>query len=205
MRASDAGSGPVGPGPAPARGAPAPPSHPPPFLLGDWLVEPALDRLSRNGAVVHVRPQAMDVLVFLAGHAGEVVSHDETMAAVWRERFVNEYALTRCIADLRRALGEDARHTRYIENIPKRGYRVIASLTRIAAEGDAGGERPAPAPTPASLPAAPGEDRAADVVARPPARVGGAWRWPWPRWACSVPVWDSVRSSRHCGGTHRRA
>jgi serine/threonine-protein kinase len=124
-----------------------------PFRLGDWLVEPALDRLTRNGTVVHLRPQAMDVLAFLASRAGAVVSHDETMAAVWGERFVNEYALTRCIADLRKALGEDARHTQYIENIPKRGYRVIAPVVP-AADGPQPPDTPAGGPP--SCPTPPG-------------------------------------------------
>jgi len=145
-----------------------PPPHPAPFLLGDWLVEPALDRLSRNGTLVHVRPQAMDLLVFLASHPGEVVSHDETMAAVWRERFVNEYALTRCIADLRKALGEDARHTQYIENIPKRGYRVIAPVIRVAdssQEAAAPGHPPGHSIADATADALPAADRATPAAA----------------------------------------
>jgi serine/threonine-protein kinase len=99
------------------------------FRLGDWLVQPDLGRISHGEEVVHLRPQLMDLLVFLAQRAGELASKQEILDEVWPEEFVAESALTRCIAELRQALGDEAAQPRYIETVPKRGYRLIAAVT----------------------------------------------------------------------------
>jgi Tol biopolymer transport system component len=70
----------------------------------------------------------MDVLVELARQAGRVVSKQELLDAVWSQEFVAESVLTRAIGELRKALGDDAREPRYIETIPRRGYRLIATV-----------------------------------------------------------------------------
>jgi DNA-binding winged helix-turn-helix (wHTH) protein len=75
----------------------------------------------------------MDLLAFLASNSGRVVSKDEIIDAVWQGRFIADATLTRSIADLRRALGDDQQPHQYIETIPKRGYRLVA---RISATGD---------------------------------------------------------------------
>ena len=103
------------------------------FHLGAWLVEPTLDRISRDGAVVRLRPRAMDVLILLAGMAGKLASKQQLIDAVWRTEFVSDHALTQVVAELRAALGDDARNPAYIENIPRRGYRLVAAVTPIAA------------------------------------------------------------------------
>lgn len=99
-----------------------------PFSLGDWLVQPQLNRLSRpGGGDVQLEPKMMDVLVCLARNPGDVVSREALIDAVWPEVFISESVLTRAIAGLRRALGDDARSPRFIETISKRGYRLIKS------------------------------------------------------------------------------
>ena len=104
-----------------------------PFQLGDWLVEPTLDRISRDGQFVRLRPRAMDVLICLALASGKLASKQNIIDAVWRTEFVSEHALTQVVAELRSALGDDARNPAYIENIPRRGYRVVAAVTPVAA------------------------------------------------------------------------
>ena len=97
-----------------------------PFTLGEWLVQPQLNRLSRPGGEdAQLEPKMMDVLVRLAQTTGEVVSREDLIDAVWPEVFISESVLTRAIAGLRRALGDDARKPRFIETISKRGYRLI--------------------------------------------------------------------------------
>ncbi len=97
-----------------------------PFELGEWLVQPRLNRLSRSGGtVVQLEPKMMDVLVCLARNPGDVVSREALIDAVWPEVFISESVLTRAIAGLRRALGDDARSPSFIETISKRGYRLI--------------------------------------------------------------------------------
>src|SRR6186997_1097953 len=88
------------------------------FSLGSWLAQPALNLIGDGKTVRHLEPQVMDLLAFLATTGGRVVSKDEIIDAVWDGRFIAEATLTRSIADLRRALGDDQRRPRYIETIP---------------------------------------------------------------------------------------
>jgi DNA-binding winged helix-turn-helix (wHTH) protein len=103
------------------------------FLLADWLVQPRLNRLLRGEQIVQIEPKMMDVLVFLANNAGEVVTKHEIIDAVWPDLFITESVITRSIAGLRRALGDDAKNPRFIETILKRGYRMIAEMSASAA------------------------------------------------------------------------
>jgi DNA-binding winged helix-turn-helix (wHTH) protein len=103
----------------------------PGFWLHDWCVYPELDRISRDGATVHLEPKVMDLLVYLARHSGQVVSKNDIIDTVWEGHIVANSALSRCMALLRGALGDDARRPRYIETIPKRGYRLIVPITGI--------------------------------------------------------------------------
>jgi DNA-binding winged helix-turn-helix (wHTH) protein len=121
---------------------PAPVSATPDFRIGTWLAQPTRNRLTEGTSTRHLEPQVMDLLVFLARSAGRVVSKDEIVEAVWEGRFIADTTLTRAVADLRRALGDDQRHPRYIETIAKRGYRLVAAVSDdldVAPGG--GGER----------------------------------------------------------------
>jgi DNA-binding winged helix-turn-helix (wHTH) protein len=100
----------------------------PDFHIGGWLAQPARNLISDPTITRHLEPQVMDLLVFLAHAAGRVVSKDEIIGAVWDGRFIADTTLTRAVADLRRALGDDQRSPQYIETIPKRGYRLVASV-----------------------------------------------------------------------------
>ena len=101
----------------------------PPFRLGDWTVEPMLDRISRERETVQLRPRVMDVLLCLVESRETVVSKQQLIDRVWRTEFVSENALTHAITELRTKLGDDPKHPTYIETIPRRGYRIIAELT----------------------------------------------------------------------------
>jgi DNA-binding winged helix-turn-helix (wHTH) protein len=98
------------------------------FRLAEWMVQPSLNRLNLGERVVQIEPKQMDVLVFLAGAAGEVVSKQQIIDAVWPDLFITESVISRAIAGLRRALGDDAKQPRFIETILKRGYRLIAEV-----------------------------------------------------------------------------
>ncbi len=99
------------------------------FRVGEWTVHPGAGRLTGSAGERHLPPLLMDLLVLLAGRAGEVVTKDAILDEVWRSRFVSESALTRSIAELRTLLGDARRPPRYIETIPKRGYRLVAVVT----------------------------------------------------------------------------
>ncbi|HEY3381221.1 MAG TPA: winged helix-turn-helix domain-containing protein [Vicinamibacterales bacterium] len=123
-----------------------------PFTLGDWLVEPKACRVSRGDIVVKLRPQLADLLLCLARHAGEIALKDEILAEVWPGQYIAESGLSRCVAELRQILQDDAQQPRFIETFPKRGYRLIAPvvwLDREPQEGAAPKEAP-PGPDPAA-------------------------------------------------------
>ena len=97
---------------------------PPPFRLGEWRVVPADGSLTAGALCRRLEPQAMEVLLCLVAEAGQPVSKARLLARVWQGRLVSDDALTGAIAQLRRALGDDARQPRYIETLSKRGYRL---------------------------------------------------------------------------------
>lgn len=76
----------------------------------------------------------MDVLVYLASEPGRVISKQELLGAVWGGAFVEEGALSQAIHSLRKALGDSARHPRYVQTIPKRGYRLLAPVVSDQAQ-----------------------------------------------------------------------
>ena len=98
------------------------------FRLGDWVVEPSLNRLCNNGKTVHLEPKVMQVLVCLA-ESGTLVSKEKLMNTVWADTFVTEDVLTRSISELRKAFADDARNPQYIQTIPKSGYRLLVPVS----------------------------------------------------------------------------
>jgi Tol biopolymer transport system component/DNA-binding winged helix-turn-helix (wHTH) protein len=101
------------------------------FYLGAWLVQPSLGRVSLDGRTVQVRPKVMDLLVYLAGSPGIVISKETLLNEVWHTEAISESALTRTITELRNAVADDADQPRFLETIPKRGYRLIASVRPV--------------------------------------------------------------------------
>lgn len=112
---------------------PRPFRHDPPATIGAWQVRAASNELVGPGGVVRLRPRLMDVLLRLAASSGEVVPRQVLLDDVWPRRLVADEVLSRTIAELRTALADDAREARYIETLPKIGYRLIAPVMRGAA------------------------------------------------------------------------
>src|SRR5690348_16023908 len=101
----------------------------PPAAIGSFGVRAASNELIGNdGEVVRLRPRLMDVLLRLAAAPGEVVTRQALLDDVWPRRVVADEVLSRAIAELRTALHDDAREARYIETLPKVGYRLIAPV-----------------------------------------------------------------------------
>lgn len=103
-------------------------SPPASFRLAEWVVDTQASRLVKGEVAIHLRPLLTDLLAFLASRRGEVVSKDELLDLVWQGRFVSDSVLSRTMAELRRILKDDFEHPRFIETIPKRGYRLIAEV-----------------------------------------------------------------------------
>ncbi len=104
-----------------------------PFRLGRWTVRPERNLLEFPDANQHLEPKAMDALVLLVDRGGEVVTKDDFIDEVWEGRIISEGTLTNTIAELRGALGDDARKPSFIETIPKRGYRLICPVEELPA------------------------------------------------------------------------
>ncbi len=99
------------------------------FKVGEWLVEPQLNRITGPGGSTVVEPKVMHVLVCLADRPGAVVTRDELLERVWGGTVVTDYVVSRSISQLRK-LFEDAHRTpRFIETVSKTGYRLIAPVT----------------------------------------------------------------------------
>ena len=97
--------------------------------IGAWRVESALDEISRDGTAVKLEPRAMGVLLCLAEHAGQVVSVDQLLDAVWKDVVVTPDSVYQAVAGLRRALGDTSKEPAYIANVLRRGYRLVAPVT----------------------------------------------------------------------------
>src|SRR6476660_1155419 len=83
---------------------------------------------------VRMTPKAAGVLKVLVSNAGTPVSKGELFASVWPDVAVTDDALTTCIQELRRVLGDDAKHPQFIETRHRRGYQFIATVSHERGE-----------------------------------------------------------------------
>ncbi|HET9804798.1 MAG TPA: tetratricopeptide repeat protein [Candidatus Acidoferrum sp.] len=114
------------------------------FKIGEWLVSPAVNLISKNGDGTRVEPKAMQVLVYLSEHPG-VVGKDQLISAVWPDVFVTDDVLPGCISALRKAFQDNARQPRIIETIHKSGYRLLLPAEPLSANGIAASAQTPPA------------------------------------------------------------
>ena len=101
------------------------------FRLGPWVVQPSRNTISCNGKTTRLEPKMVDVLVCLAEHPGETVSKDHLIRTVWGDTFVTDDVLIRCISELRRALEDETKEPRFIQTVPRKGYRLLLPTASI--------------------------------------------------------------------------
>lgn len=138
------------------------------FRLDDWLIQPGLGRISRGDEMVKLRPQLVDLLVCLARHPGHTLTKSEILDAVWPEQYIAESGLARCVAELRQALRDTAQEPRYIQTIPKRGYRLLAHVEWLPAAAPAGSGAASPGLAASPNPSNEQTDAATAPVVQPP-------------------------------------
>src|ERR1041384_1363144 len=109
----------------------------PRYEFGPFCLDKAEQVLTCDGVPVSLMPKTFEVLLALVENNGHVVSKDELMRAVWPDTHVEEANLTQNIFVLRKALGEGRAGRRYIETIPRRGYRFIADVREVKDEAAA--------------------------------------------------------------------
>ena len=101
------------------------------FRFDRFLLDPADRRLMASGVPVELNARYLDALSLMVRDAGTLVTKDRFLDEVWRGVPVTDEALTQCIKTLRRQLGDDASNPRFIETVPKHGYRFIAAVETV--------------------------------------------------------------------------
>ena len=160
------------------------------YGFGDFVLERSQARVThRDGAPLTLTPRLFNALLLFVEHAGELLDKDALMLALWPGLVVEENNLSQVISALRRALGDDAPGSRYIQTVPRRGFRFIAPVTVLADAPATPAEAPMPPPItsgpPLIAPAAHAPDKRrwmrTALAASLAAGVGGATWWLWRR------------------------
>ena len=127
------------------------------FIINDCTVDTDTYEVRRHGRRVAVEPQVFDLLVQLLETPGRVVTKDEIIQRVWNGRIVSDAALSIRIKAVRQAIGDDGALQACIRTVRRRGFQVVAEVTRHS--GDAGNAGPSSGP--GVLPAGQAADRSA--------------------------------------------
>lgn len=104
--------------------------------FGPFCLDEAERRLTREGETIHIEPKAFDLLTQLLRNAGRLVEKQELVERVWPDAIVTDNSLTRCIHQVRVALGDSVDHPEYIETVSGAGYRFISPVSPV--DPDAG-------------------------------------------------------------------
>jgi TolB-like protein/DNA-binding winged helix-turn-helix (wHTH) protein/Flp pilus assembly protein TadD len=105
--------------------------------IGEWIVHPSLDSISRGAETQKLEPRTMRLLMCLANSAGATVSVDRLLAEVWVGVVVGSASVYEAVSQLRKILGDVDPNPTYIVTVPRKGYRLIASVQRGPAPADA--------------------------------------------------------------------
>lgn len=109
----------------------------PVVLIGEWLVTPSVNQISRQGRHLTLEPRLIDLLVYFAHHPDEVLSRDELIDHIWTRNVVTPHVVTQSISELRKSLKDGDEHSQeYIVTVPKRGYKLAAPVVWCTENGD---------------------------------------------------------------------
>ncbi|HEY2677699.1 MAG TPA: winged helix-turn-helix domain-containing protein [Steroidobacteraceae bacterium] len=99
--------------------------------IGEWIVTPSLDSISRGTETHKLEPRTTRLLMCLANSAGEVVSVDKLLTEVWAGVVVGSASVYQAVSQLRKLLGDTDPEPTYIATVPRRGYRLVAPVRRL--------------------------------------------------------------------------
>ena len=119
------------------------------YEFGDFRLDTRERAIESAGRPLSIAPKALDLLIVLVENCGRIVDKQELMKKVWPDTFVEDNNLAFNISVLRKLFGESGASPRFIETIPKRGYRFIADVVRVPDELSAMNGSPAPVVAPA--------------------------------------------------------
>src|SRR5215471_9881941 len=106
------------------------------YQFGPFVLDARSQILLNGGATVRLTPRAFQTLMVLVRNASQVIDKEQLLKEVWADVFVEEGSLSRNIHELRKALGDDPAEPRYIETIPKRGYRFVAAVKVLPSQAE---------------------------------------------------------------------
>ena len=106
------------------------------YRFGEFTLDAEQKVLLSQGKPLLLAPKVLETLLTLVQKSGRIIEKEELMRRLWPDTFVEESNLTYTIVQLRKTLGDDARHPRYIETIPKRGYRFIGEVEEVLSDTD---------------------------------------------------------------------
>jgi DNA-binding winged helix-turn-helix (wHTH) protein/tetratricopeptide (TPR) repeat protein/TolB-like protein len=155
------------------------------LAFGAFVADPETGRLMEGDRVVPLAPKPFDTLLYLARRPGRVIPKSELMERLWAATYVTEDVLVQCVVEIRRALGDHAKASHYVQTVPRRGYQFTASVREIP-------------PSALTVPIPPLVSAPPPAPSPPPPRLLSA-RWAAPAAmvlavALSVPAW--LRSGR---------
>jgi len=101
------------------------------FMVGQWMVEPRLNRISCADNQIILVPKVMAILLALVEGEGEPLNLETLMAIVWQQQVVSDSSVYQAIAQLRKALGDTAAEPTYIQRVSGKGYRLIAQVKAL--------------------------------------------------------------------------
>src|SRR3989475_3828976 len=104
------------------------------FEFGPYRLDSGERLLLRGDEVVPLTPKAFEMLLVLVENSGHVLTKEELMKRVWPDTIVEEANLSHNIYKLREALGESRDGEKYIETVPRRGYRFVAKVVEVRDE-----------------------------------------------------------------------
>ena len=110
------------------------------YRFDDFHLDASNRHLSRSGEPVALNSKYFDVLLLLVSRSGQLVEKQQIFEEVWDGVFVTDAALTQCIKDIRRQLGDDASSPRYIKTVPKHGYVFIGNAVKADEEATTGSD-----------------------------------------------------------------
>jgi len=110
--------------------------------IGSWSLDVETGTLQSRDVLRHLPPRNAAVLQYLAEHAGTTISIDRLLNELWPNPYSSDAAVQKVISELRTALDDSLKDPRYIQTLPKRGYRLIATVD-VSAEAPAGMAPPA--------------------------------------------------------------
>jgi TolB-like protein/DNA-binding winged helix-turn-helix (wHTH) protein len=120
--------------------------------IGEWIVNPSRDSISKGTETQKLEPRTMRLLLCLADAAGEVVSVDRLLNEVWTGVIVGSASVYQSVSQLRKLLGDVDPEPTYVATVPRKGYRLVAPVTRLAARSETPAAAVVPSAEPTPLP-----------------------------------------------------